>query len=204
MFEKQVVIDCRGHLLGRLASTIAKELLAGQKIVAVRCEGINISGSLYRNKLKYLSFLRKRTNTNPRHGPFHYRAPGKILWRVVRGMLPHKTAKGAAALSRFQVFEGVPPPFDQVKRLVVPHALRALRLGPDRAYTVLGRLSSEVGWKYAGVVNKLEDKRRTRAAAYYQRAQALAKIRRQAIQNVAGKLTEENKLLSSYGYNTSI
>lgn len=204
MFETQVVIDCRGHLLGRLASTIAKELLSGQKIVAVRCEGINVSGALQRNKIKYLSFLRKRTNTNPRHGPFHHRAPARILYRVVRGMLPHKTARGAAALSRLQVFEGVPPPFDRVKRVVVPHALRALRLGPDRAYTVLGRLSAEVGWKYAGVVSKLEDKRRTRSAAYYQRAKALAKIRGQAISNVASKLTEQNKLLSSYGYNTSI
>lgn len=42
---KAKVIDCRGHLLGRLASVIAKELLNGQPIVAVRCEEINQSGS---------------------------------------------------------------------------------------------------------------------------------------------------------------
>jgi hypothetical protein len=30
-----VVIDCRAHMLGRLASVIAKELLAGQHIVRV-------------------------------------------------------------------------------------------------------------------------------------------------------------------------
>jgi len=29
MFEKLVVIDGRGHLLGRLASTVAKEILLG-------------------------------------------------------------------------------------------------------------------------------------------------------------------------------
>lgn len=40
-----VVVDCRGHLLGRLASTVAKELLAGQHIVLVRCEEINVSGN---------------------------------------------------------------------------------------------------------------------------------------------------------------
>lgn len=45
MFEKEIVIDCRGHLMGRLASIIAKQLLNGQKIVAVRCEGIEMSGS---------------------------------------------------------------------------------------------------------------------------------------------------------------
>jgi ribosomal protein L13 len=29
MFEKQVIIDGRGHLLGRLSSIVAKELLLG-------------------------------------------------------------------------------------------------------------------------------------------------------------------------------
>lgn len=32
MFEKLVVIDARGHLLGRLASHVAKELLSGTQI----------------------------------------------------------------------------------------------------------------------------------------------------------------------------
>jgi len=39
------VIDGRDHLLGRLASIIAKELLAGQKIVLVRCDEMVVSGS---------------------------------------------------------------------------------------------------------------------------------------------------------------
>ena len=39
------VIDGRDHLLGRLASIVAKELLAGQKIVIVRCDEMCISGS---------------------------------------------------------------------------------------------------------------------------------------------------------------
>lgn len=41
---KEVVIDGRGHLLGRLASIVAKELLSGQKVVVVRCEELMISG----------------------------------------------------------------------------------------------------------------------------------------------------------------
>ena len=39
------VIDGRDHLYGRLCSVIAKELLAGQKIVLVRCDEMVISGS---------------------------------------------------------------------------------------------------------------------------------------------------------------
>ena len=82
--------------------------------------------------MKYLAFLRKRTNTNPVRGPHHYRAPSRIVWRVIRGMLPHKTARGAEALKRLKVFEGVPAPYDKVKRLVVPAALRVVRLRPGR------------------------------------------------------------------------
>ena len=36
--------------MGRLASTVAKQLLSGQKIVVVRCEAINISGGFFRAK----------------------------------------------------------------------------------------------------------------------------------------------------------
>lgn len=69
-------------------------------------------------------------------------------------MIPHKTARGAAALERLKVFEGVPPPYDKKKKMVVPQALRVLRLQPGRKYCLVGRLSHEVGWKYQDVVEK--------------------------------------------------
>ena len=40
-----VIIDGKGHLLGRLASIVSKQLLFGKKIVVVRTEEILISGS---------------------------------------------------------------------------------------------------------------------------------------------------------------
>ena len=67
-------------------------------------------------------------------------------------MMPHKTARGTAALERLKVFEGVPPPYDKKKRMVVPQALRVLRLKPGRKYCTVGRLSHEMGWKYQDVV----------------------------------------------------
>ncbi len=67
-------------------------------------------------------------------------------------MIPHKTPRGAAALERLKVFEGVPPPYDKQKKMVVPQALRVLRLQPGRKYCTVGRLSHEVGWKYQDVV----------------------------------------------------
>eukprot|EP00052_Salpingoeca_macrocollata_P033554 m.8759 g.8759 ORF g.8759 m.8759 type:complete len:242 (+) comp5287_c0_seq1:210-935(+) len=202
VFEKQIVVDGRGHLLGRLASIVAKQIQAGQHIVVVRCEQMNISGSLYRNKLKYLAFLRKRTNTNPKRGPIHFRAPSRILWRVVRGMLPHKTFRGAECLKRLKVFEGCPPPYDKVKKMVVPAALKVVRLKPGRKYCTLGRLSHEVGWKYQEVVQTLEEKRKVKNAAYYKQKKTALKLRAQAVKNVANTdvVKKANETLNKLGY----
>merc|ERR1712022_47300 len=114
-FEKLVVIDGRGHLMGRLASFVAKETLLGQKVVVVRCEELVISGSFIRNKCM---------NTNPKKGPFHHRSPSDMFHRMIRGMLPHKHYRGSAAFQRVKCLEGVPEPFNSIKKVVVPDALR--------------------------------------------------------------------------------
>ena len=36
-----------------------------------------------RNKVKYMQFKKKRHNTNPKRGPFHFRSPARIFWRTV-------------------------------------------------------------------------------------------------------------------------
>jgi len=94
-------------------------------------------------------------------------------------MVPHKTARGAAALERLKLFEGVPPPYDRKKRFVVPEALRVLRLKPGRKYCTVKRLSHEVGWGYKDVVDRLEEKRKIKAAAFHERKVA-AKLRHKA------------------------
>ncbi|PSK60156.1 60S ribosomal protein L16 [Elsinoe australis] len=199
-FEPVVVIDGKGHLLGRLASTVAKQLLNGQKVVVVRCEAINISGEFFRAKLKYQAFMRKQTRYNAtRGGPWHYRAPSKMFWRTVRGMIPHKTARGAAAMERLKTFEGVPPPYDNKKRVVVPQALRVLRLKPGRKYCTVGRLGHEFGWKYQDVVSRLEEKRKVKSAAYYERKKAARKQLADAKKNA--KVSDDTKKqLTALGY----
>ena len=205
MFKKLIVVDAKGHLLGRLASYIAKTLLSGtswsslgQRVAVVRAEGINITGSLFRNKVKFSEFLRKRLLTNPRRTFVHYRAPSRIFWRTVRGMLPHKTSRGAEALGRLKVFEGVPAPYDTKKREVVPDALRAVKLSSFRKFCTLGDLSSEVGWGKKTLVEKLENKRRERASAWHKKRVANANSVRKAL-----NLKEINAVraqLASYGY----
>merc|ERR1712000_195285 len=141
----------------------------------------------------------KDDQIQPRGGPFHFRAPSRIFYKTVRGMIPHKTARGAAAMERLKVFEGVPPPYDKVKRVVVPQALRVLRLKPGRKYCTVGRLSHEVGWKYQDVVARLEERRKVKGAAYYQRKKA-ARRQLSDAQKSAKADDKTKKQLAELGY----
>ena len=145
--------------------------------------------------------MHKRHLVNPRKsGPFHHRAPSRILHRAVRGMIPHKTARGAAALQRLKVYEGVPPPYDRKKKVVIPDALRVLRLKPGRKYATLKRISSEVGWKYQDIVDKLEAKRVVKQQAFHERKVAAIKHRAATATAAAGELEPINKQLAQFGY----
>ncbi|CAK0835887.1 unnamed protein product [Prorocentrum cordatum] len=197
-FKPQIVIDCRGHLLGRLASVVAKELLNGQSVVCVRTEDINISGSLYRNKLKYAAFKCKKMNSNPKRGPLHYRAPAKILWRTIRGMVPHKTPRGAAALDRLKAFEGVPHPYDRKKRImVVPSCLKVLRLKKERKFCKLGDLSQQVGWKHQDLVERLEKQRKVKSEVYYKKKNQKKKALQAAVKGAAVSAEDKSILVSA-------
>merc|ERR1712139_320384 len=170
MFEKQIVIDGKQHLIGRLAAVVAKELLNGQRIVVVRAEEIIKSGPLYKNRMKYVEWLKLKSNTNPRHGgPYHFKAPSKLFWRVVRGMVRHKTARGTAAMDRLRVYEGVPAPYSHKKRRLVPQAMRAVRLANGRKWCKLGDLCASIGWTKGPLIASLEAKRATRAGEWFQR-----------------------------------
>ncbi|CAE1330458.1 RP-L13Ae [Acanthosepion pharaonis] len=200
-FQAQpILIDARGHLLGRLSSIVAKCLLQGQRVVVVRCEGINISGHFHRNKMKYLDYLRKRCNVNPARGPFHFRAPSKMFFRTVRGMLPHNNKRGKEALGRLKAFEGIPPPYNTRKRMIVPSALRIIRLKPGRKFCDLNRLAHEVGWKYQAVTAALEERRKAKSAVFAGRAKIKQALERKAKEVVAKRIRKQQKVIEQYGF----
>lgn len=127
-------------------------------------------------------------------------------------MMPHKTVRGQVALGRlavrvsflqiyillFQTFEGIPEPYDKMKRMVVPDALKVIRMRADRNYTVLGQLSTEVGWGYAPLIEKLEAQRKIKEQAYYAEKKAARAQKAQAI--ASADLSKVAPVLASYGY----
>jgi large subunit ribosomal protein L13Ae len=57
-------------------------------------------------------------------------------------MIPYKSSRGAAALDKLKVFEGIPAPYDTQKRQYIPDAMRCVKLASFRKYCKLGDLSS--------------------------------------------------------------
>lgn len=119
-------------------------------------------------------------------------------------------------MERLKVFEGVPPPYDKKQRMVVPQALRVLRLKPGRKYCTVGRLSHEVGWKYQDVVarygwslslafawsltfDRLEERRKVKSAAYYERKKAARRSMAEA-KKTASVGDEVKSELAKLGY----
>lgn len=169
MFEKEVVVDAKGHMMGRMAAVIAKQLLSGQRVVVVRAEEVVLSGLLYNRRVEYLEWKNKISNCNPRKGgPYHFKAPAKLLWRTIRGMLPHKTPRGKAALERLKVFEGCPYPYSNIKKTYVPKALKVIRLKFGRKFCLLGELCKSVGWTKSELVGKLEEKRIEKSKSFHE------------------------------------
>eukprot|EP01083_Nonionella_stella_P214635 773209_1 len=201
---KCLIIDARDHILGRLASTVAKHLMMGTKIIVLRCERIVISGHIIRNKLKMRMFRRHRMNTNPRRGPFHYNQPSRMFYRVVRGMIPHKTPRGKQMMSLLHCYDGMPPRYQHIRKVRIIPAYKALRLDPNRAMTSLGRLMVEFGWTHSKLMIKLEDKRKIKQKQVYAIQKEIGKLKKQAIKNVAAKMKEKYQYLTQYEWELPI
>jgi len=122
-------------------------------------------------------------STNPSRGHRHFRAPSMMIYKAIRGMIPHKSARGQTALKKLQVYDGCPKRFEKVKKMVIPCALRIMNLKAQSKYVRLGDLASEVGWKYGRIVSKLEKARMARGKAYHD--EQVKKMHRKIKQNAA-------------------
>merc|ERR1712060_577989 len=107
--------------------------------------------------------------------------------------------RGGAALDRLKCFEGIPHPYDRKKRMVIPAALKVLRLKPERRFCKLGDLSKEFGWKHQDLISRLEEQRKVKGGAYFKKKAAAAKARRAAVKAVKVS-AEDQKVLEAAGF----
>ncbi len=108
-----MIIDGEGLIMGRLASTVSKMLLNGEKVVVLNAEKILISGTKEWAYARYKQRVDRASISNPRRmGPKYPRRPDDIFRRTVRGMLPYRKASGREAFKGLKVFVGVPQEFE--------------------------------------------------------------------------------------------
>ena len=134
------VIDANGLIMGRLASTVAKQLLSGDdEIYIVNAEKAVISGSR-------ATTLKDYRETRERGATEFPKRPDRILKRTVRGMLPYKRAKGRDAMSRLKVYVGVPSELKGAETITIADA--DMRRLSSSKYIKLGEVSQKMGSKF--------------------------------------------------------
>jgi large subunit ribosomal protein L13Ae len=120
------------------------------------------------------------------------------FWKNIRGMLPHKEARGAAALASLRLFDGIPYPYDQKKRMVVPNALKVLRMKSHRNFTVLRDIAKLAGWAQGDLIDTLETRRKAKSAKFYAASQA--KVAARAAASKDKSVSAFNGALTKLGF----
>lgn len=103
------VYDGKNKILGRLASRVAEDLLAGEEVRVVNVERTFVTGR--KNEL-YEIYRKKRERGKQRKGPYYPRRPEKIFKRTVRGMVPYQQPRGRKAFKSLRAYIGVPSEFE--------------------------------------------------------------------------------------------
>lgn len=128
------VIDASEHIMGRLATHVAKDLLNGEDIIILNAEKVVITG----RKEEILSDYKQRRDRGVkgrnRRGPYYPRMPDRMLKRSIRGMLPYQQARGRTAFRKLRVYIGVPIGMDTSNVIKIDKALdrgatRKIQLG---------------------------------------------------------------------------
>lgn len=135
------VIDASECIMGRLASSVAKNLLDGEEVHIVNAENAVISGS---KEMVFGEYVSKRNLNHPRKGPYYPRMPHMMLKRAVRGMIPYQKPKGREAFKRLKVDVGTPASLANENIETVEKA----KMNNYTKYIRLGDISKNLGAKF--------------------------------------------------------
>ena len=139
-------IDATGHVVGRLASVLAKRLLNGEEIVVVNAEAAIVTGKKSVVFEEYrAAHARGSTASRMRGiGPNYPRRPDMILRRTISRMMPYQQPRGRDALKRLRVYLSVPEEF-KGKPL---ESIEVAKRPPQGPFISLGEISKILGSKF--------------------------------------------------------
>ncbi len=138
-----VNIDATDQIAGRLCSKVAKLILLGKRVTVVNADRALISGARNSVIRQWMERLEISSRVNPIYGPIHPRRPDTILRRMVRGMVPRRKPKGAAAMKRLRIYIGVP---EEMKAMSFARFEDAQATRPIPVYITVKELSKNLGW----------------------------------------------------------
>lgn len=102
------VFEGKGAVAGRLASNIAKLLLNGQSAVVLNIDQTVITGKPEMVVEKYFGRRGITNKADPEKAAKWPKRPDYLFKKIVAGMLPKRSARSKAALSRLRAYMGVP------------------------------------------------------------------------------------------------
>jgi len=138
------VIDGSNHIMGRLATHVAKELLNGEEVIIVNAENIVVTGRKEQILEDYKSRRDRGVKGRNRRGPYYPRMPDRMLKRTIRGMLPYQEPRGRIAFKKLKVYIGVPKEMEGTNTQNID---KAMDRGATRKVN-LGQVSKWLGAKW--------------------------------------------------------
>ncbi|MBI2134793.1 50S ribosomal protein L13 [Candidatus Woesearchaeota archaeon] len=137
-----MIIDANNTILGRLGTYAAKKALLGEEVHIVNCENSVITGDRQRIFKDYERGFSMGIHTK---GPFFYRMPDRFVKRAIRGMLPHKKERGAAAFKKIRCHIGIPETLKDQKSEIIKDA--TIAKVPNLKYVTVKEICIHVGGK---------------------------------------------------------
>ncbi len=137
-----IVVDAKNKIAGRLATEISKRALNGEEIAVVNSEQAiltNPDAFLERMKIR----VKMQTKGNPHKSPKFSRMPERIMKRIIRGMINHKSARGRTAFKKIKTYIGKPA---DIKGEIIDMPFAEYK-GSGKTRTI-GEISKELGAKW--------------------------------------------------------
>ena len=138
----RIIINAENLVLGRLASFAAKRAMEGDQIDIINSDKSIVTGS---KETIFSKYKIKRDKGGPLYGPFFPREPEMIVRRTIRGMIPHKQAKGKTAYKNIKCYIGIP---NELKDKGFVTLEKARLKDSTRKYMEVGSLAKLLGGHY--------------------------------------------------------
>lgn len=121
-----IIIDADSAIAGRLASVAAKKALQGETVAVVNADKAVISGDPKNAKAKYINLRQKGLWSQK--GPKVSSMPERMLKRIIRGMIGHKSGKGQEAFKRIKCYNKVPAEFEKSAKIEMKSDTKGITL----------------------------------------------------------------------------